>query len=299
MHEKFVLNIPFVIDLIQKWKRKILLFLAVLFIVSTLLLILTPNLYYSYTSAISTNSQLNDKSSIYNPNLDELHNSLGNWADLDRIYSTCELDTSYKFLIRTFNLTDHYKINLSDSNKAVQQALHLLKTETMKMEKTETGLLRIHVWDKDPVIAANMANKFIQFIENLNRNLQEQYNRNIIDKININIKEKSIEFKDIEAANSSAKTPADIQLLQIKKNAILEEINQQEKILNQYKLVLKAQQPSLIVIDKATPNYKHDSPKRIMTLVTIMICGLVFCIFLITVLESLKLYSTQNESNRI
>ncbi len=297
MQEKFVLNIPFVIGLIKKWKIKIIIFLIVLFITSTILLILTPNKYYSSTSAITTNAQLNDKASIYNPNLYELHNSLGNWADLDRIYSTCELNSSFTFLIQKFNLLKHYEINIGDSNKAIQRAIQILKDETMKIEKTETGLLRIHIWDKDPIIAAEMANSFMQYIETTNRNLQEQYNKSIILKINENIIEKSSEFKRIDDSTKSTVDPSAQQLIQIKKNALLEEINQQEKILNQYKLVLKAQQPSLIVIDKAFPNYKHDSPKRLNMLITIMICGVIFSIFLITLLESYKLYSSQHESN--
>lgn len=295
MSNEFSLNIPFLLSITKKWKWKIIIFLVVLLIVSSIIVFLLPNRYYSYVTAISTNSQLNDKSAVYNNNIDELHNSLGSWNDLERLYSTCDLDTSYKYLIYKYNLASHYKVNIEDENKKIQKTLQILKEENMNIEKMETGLLRIHVWDEDPQMAANLANSFIENIEISNRSLQKEYNENILKKINEDIEEKSTSFKKIADSNYTSLTTADEQLVLIKKNALIDEISQLEKIANQYQLMLKAQQPSLLILDKAISNKKHVSPKRLSILTSVLISGFVFSIFLILLLESIAYYQHSNE----
>ena len=299
MYENNVLNIPFLFTLLNKWKKKILIFLFALMTISAVVLFLTPNRYYAYSTAMSTNAQLNDKSSIYSNNLDELHSSLGGWNDLDRLYSTCELDTSYFYIIQKFNLIQHYKVKMDEAPKSKRKALTILKEENMKIEKTETGLLRIHVWDKDPQIASDIANAFLENIEKTNHLLQKQYNQNILSEVKQDIQTKSLRFKHLNDSLAGISNASDIQLLAIQKNTLLDEIQQLEKIANQFELMLKAQQPALIVIDKATPNKKHNSPNRLITLITILVGGLMFSIFLITSLEGILLYHNRNEKSSL
>lgn len=266
---------------------------------SAILLFILPNKYYAYCSAVSTNGELNDRSAVFNQNLDQLHHSLGNWNDLDRLYATCELDTSYKHIIRKLKLIEHYKLAESDSNKAIQKAIKLLRSENIKIEKTETGLLRIHVWDKNPKMAATIANEFMAFVEQTNRDLQTQYNQNLLQNIRSTISEKAIYLKSIHDSIRKSNQVADRLIAEIKAKNSLEEINELDKIANQYQLALKAQQPSLIVIDKAYPNFKHDSPKRLFTLLTIMVTGLIFCIFIITILESFILHHKRHAADKV
>lgn len=295
MSDSLSLNIPYVLTLLSKWKTKILLFLFILMAVSAIVLFLTPNRYYSYCSAVSTNGELNDRGAVFNQNIDQLHHSLGNWNDLDRLYATCELDTSFKYIIQKFNLISHYNIHSEDSSLALQKAIKHMRSEQIKIEKTETGLLRIHVWDKNPKMASDIANEFMNYIETKNRMLQTQYNQNLLESIRNSILEKSSRFKTMSDSLKYVQG-AERVLVELKVKNTLSEIEELEKIANQYQLAVKAQQPSLLVIDKAYPNLKHDSPKRLYTLLTILVTGLIFSIFSISILESFILYHKRNAS---
>jgi capsular polysaccharide biosynthesis protein len=231
----------------------------------------------------------------FNQNIDQLHHSLGNWNDLDRLYATCELDTSFKYIIQKFNLISHYNIHSEDSSLALQKAIKHMRSEQIKIEKTETGLLRIHVWDKNPKMASDIANEFMNYIETKNRMLQTQYNQNLLESIRNSILEKSSRFKTMSDSLKYVQG-AERVLVELKVKNTLNEIEELEKIANQYQLAVKAQQPSLLVIDKAYPNLKHDSPKRLYTLLTILVTGLIFSIFSISILESFILYHKRNAS---
>lgn len=298
MPESVTVNIPFVLGLLSKWKKRILIFLCILTIFSAIALFLTPNRYYSYTSAIPTNAQLTDKAALYSDQLDNLYQSLGNWSDLDRLHATCELDTSYRYLVNRFQLVSHYKVSESDPERALQQALKQLRDENCKTEKTETGLLRIHIWDQHPDTAARMANAFMNYVEEVNRRLQLRRNEELMEKIQSSLLEKSATYRLLSDSAASLTTAADKTLADIKLKSLLEGITQLEKIADQTAMTLKAQQPSLIVIDRATPNRKHESPKRLFSLITIMVSGLLFSIFLITLLESFQLYQRGRSNNQ-
>jgi len=289
MPESFNIHIPFVFSLLSKWKFKILVFLFLLCGTSAIVLFLMPNRYYAYTSAIPTNAQLSDKAALFNDQLDNLYQSLGNWSDLDRLHATCELDTSFRYLIRRFNLIEHYKIKAPDHPRAMQLALKQLRDENCKTEKTETGLLRIHIWDHNPDTAAHMANAFMEYVEATNRTLQLKHNEELMVKIRQSLSEKALEYRHLSDSAAKLSQPADRTLAGLRQSSLLQSISQLEKIADQTAMTLEAQQASLIVIDRATPNLKHDSPKRLYSLLTIFFTGLVFSIFAITLIESYKL----------
>ena len=83
--EPYSLNFPMLIQILNKWKGKLALFLVALAIVSAIILLLKPNMYYSYATAMPTNSSLNDKGYLFNDKLDQLYSSLGSYSDLDSI----------------------------------------------------------------------------------------------------------------------------------------------------------------------------------------------------------------------
>lgn len=291
-----LLNLPFVLGLLRKWKNRILLFLAVLLSGSAVILFLTPNRYYAFSSAVGTNAQLNDKAALFSDNLQELYNSLGGWSDLDRLHATCELDTSFRYLCDRFGLVDHYRIRENDAQRARQKAMKRLRDDNCKVEKTETGLLRIHIWDEQPDTAARMANEFMAFVERVNRELQKQYNENILLELRNARDEKASAYKALSDSTGRLRGAAERTLADLRARTLLSEIGELEQIIHEHETALRVQQASLIVVDRAVPNRKHDSPKRLMTLLTVLVSGLLFSIFAITLLESFLLQQRRHES---
>lgn len=262
------MNLPSLIGLIKKWRKKLFLFLLLLAITSGTVLHLMPNQYYSYSSAVPTNASLTDKGYLFGEHLDALYPSLGSYSDLDRLYSTAILDTSYKFLIHKFDLIRRYKISAPNENIAVQKAIFLMSDEWVKIEKTEQGLLRIHVTDENADTAAAMANALMTYVNDVNTSLQMDYNRSCLEKI----KEQLAMMKDSVTYNSSSREDL-------------------EKIKSQFELSIGLQQPALRVVEKASPCYKHVAPKRLYSLISIMILGFISGILIISLIESMTMKS--------
>jgi t-SNARE complex subunit (syntaxin) len=75
------------------------------------------------------------------------------------------------------------------------------------------------------------------------------------------------------------------QLLQVKKQALLEQIQQNEKVANQIKVAISSNTPALIVMEKAYPSAKADSPKKLITILAAMFSALAFSIIVVLVFE--------------
>lgn len=265
--EHYSMNLPALVSMIKRWRKKILIFLVVLSITSTSILYIMPNQYYSYASALPTNSSLTDKGYLFSEKLDALYSSLGSFSDLDRLYSTAILDTSYKYLIHRYHLISRYDIKAPNENIAVQKAILYMSDDLVKIEKTEQGLLRIHVTDKNADTAAAMANDLMNYVEQVNTSLQRDYNYNCLVKVNAQLQ--SMKDSNLTGTNREAL----------------------EKIKSQFELSIQLQQPSLRIVEKATPCYKHISPKRLYSLISVMIIGLICAVLFIAIIESLRLNS--------
>lgn len=284
--EPYSLNFPMLIQILNKWKGKLAMFLVALAIVSAIILLLKPNMYYSYATAMPTNSSLNDKGYLFNDKLDQLYSSLGSYSDLDRIYATANLDTSYKYLIDKFNLVERYGIKGKNKNIAVQKTLLYMSDEILKVEKTESGLLRVHVLDENPDTAASMANTLVDYVNDVNNQLQVEYNKNSLMKIKESIQDASQSYQllvDSTRNNGSVLVEKSLQ-------AKIKEIEDLEKIKHQFELTLKFQQPSLRVVEKATPSYKHFKPKRIFSFISTMILGFFAALTIVIILETVSFY---------
>ena len=291
-----LINLPFLLGLLRKWKNRILVFLTILLCGSAIILFLTPNRYYAFSSAVGTNAQLNDKAALFSDNLQELYNSLGGWSDLDRLHATCELDTSFRYLCDHFKLVDHYRIHENDAERARRKAMKRLSDDNCKVEKTETGLLRIHIWDEQPDTAAHIANEFMAFVESVNRDLQKSYKENLLRGLRIAQEEKANAYKALSDSMGRLRGGANRTLADLRARTLLSEMEELEKIIHEHETTLRVQQPSLIVVDRAMPNRKHDSPKRMISLLTILVGGLLFSILAITLLESFLLQQRRHES---
>lgn len=291
-----LLNLPFILGLLRKWKNRILVFLTILLGGSALILFLTPNRYYAFSSAVATNAQLNDKAALFSDNLQELYNSLGGWSDLDRLHATCELDTSFGYLCDHFKLVDHYRIREDDAARARRKAMKRLSEDNCKVEKTETGLLRIHIWDEQPDTAALIANEFLAFVERVNRDLQKSYNENLLRGLRVAQEEKANSFKALSDSIGRLRGGANRTLADLRVRTLLSEMEELEKIIHEHETTLRVQQPALIIVDRAAPNHKHDSPKRMVSLLAILVSGLLFSILAITLLESFLLQHRRHES---
>lgn len=289
MTDSHLMNLPRLIGMIKKWRRKILFFLCALGLITGLILFFQPNQYYSFASAMPTNGSLTDKSYLFNDHIDELYSPLGSYADLERLYATATLDTSYKFLIDKFNLIEHYNIHGANRNIATQKTILAMSDENVRIEKTENGLLRIHVIDINADTASRMANALMNYVNEVNTQLQLMYNQNNLNIVNNRLALVMNEYSALQdSIHHTSSGRASIHELTLKNK--LQDIEQLQKIKNQFELAIQVQQPALRIVEVATPCYKHIKPKRILTLVSTLLLGLIAAIASISIIETISLY---------
>jgi hypothetical protein len=162
-----------------------------------------------------------------------------------------------------------------------------MREEYITFEKTQDGLFRIHVWDKDAMMAANIANGLMDYIEQVNSHLQIEYNKHSLEQIAHQIGNKLNTYKNLSDSASRITNESENLYIKHRLNNIMEDIAQLEKIKTQFETTLQFQQPSLRVVDKAIPNDKHVKPKRIFEFISTMLISIVCLIFLILMIESL------------
>ncbi len=277
-------NLQDIISIFLKWKDYLLSFLAICLILATLLVyFVLPQKYLATAVGLPGNPVLADRSFIFNDNIQSLYASYGSSPELDRLVSTAQLDTLFRFAVKEFNLTERYKIK--DSG-----ALGLKKTikqfrKNYNVEKTVLGELKIHTWDEDAKTSANMANAIIKKIESLSTDLNNRYNLKVLNSLEKEHQKLSTQFDAVSDSLENTAGTSVKELLKIKKKSISSSILNFEKLINEFTVAVSASAPSIQIQDYATLQAKPDKPKKARLLVLTLLLASAFGGFLIFILE--------------
>lgn len=96
----------------------------------------------------------------------------GESEDVDQLMQILECDDLKQRLVQQFNLFAHYDIDTTSKTKNTE--LNLLLENNIQFKRTEYTSVKISVLDKDPVIAANMANAITALYDTIKHNIQRQ-----------------------------------------------------------------------------------------------------------------------------
>ena len=116
----------------------------------------------------------------------------GNDNDLDRLLSLSQSSKVNDYLIEKFNLYDHYEIN-RDNPKAKHKLL-LKLNKYYETKKTKYDAINLTVEDKDPEMAANMANAARGRIDALAQVLVKESQKKLLEAAHNSISTKEKEF---------------------------------------------------------------------------------------------------------
>lgn len=171
---------------VLKWRYKILQFLVIVAIGTTLISYLMPVYYKSKTTFYAASPDLANPMPLGAGTRE--YYVYGNNDDLDRLFSIANSNQMIKFLIDTFNLYEHYGINPKDPKAffKVQTKLEKLFNTT----RTKYSAMSLSVEDKDPVFAANMANKAREFINKSAQKILKESQAKLIQSFEANINQK-------------------------------------------------------------------------------------------------------------
>ncbi len=261
---------PDLISIIERWWKLIAGLTIVNIILAFVLLLFIPKQYLSVATALPASAVSADKSGIFNTNVQELYSSLGSPDDLDKIIGTANLDTLYIALVKEYNLSGGRK---DDINAA------LALKKNIKVIKSEYGELKIKVWNEDSKLAAALANGLLQKLQQLHQSLQNQNNALTLQKLQETYAAMQNTYLT-QGDTSGSKDRSKATMLAIKNKNQQDQLNQYEKLIAEYQLVLNTNPPALLIVELARVASKPDKPKIWQTILLTAFVSVVFGLLL-------------------
>ena len=278
---------PDLFYLVSKWWKQMLAIVLASLAVVSITLYLKPARYLSTATALPASSYATDKASVFNANIQQLYSAMGTPDDLDMIVGTGQLDTVYLAIAAQANLADHYKVE-EQGDAAIRKAAFLLKANT-RVIKSDYSELKIKVWDKDKEVAPMLANAIMDKLQAIHQDIQNSNNISLIkslqsgrEKLQANIDSINNYLKKalIEEGLTGSYT--------VRRAALIDQVQQYEKLIGEYQLLVDNKTPVLITVDKARVTDWPDTPKRIPVLVATLVLSLFFSLFVILLIEKRK-----------
>jgi hypothetical protein len=277
-----ITNMPDLFIVFAKRWRFILGLTVVSGIVALVASLFSPKEYLSTATALPANSVVADKARFFNSNIETLYSDFGSPDELDRIEGTAALDTIYIEAAKTLDLPAHY--DMAPEEEGLYKAAMVLKKNT-RINRSGYGELKIKVWDKDRNMAATMANTILQNIQNIHQHLQNEMNLVVIQKLQEDYASKQQLFRHA-ADTVLSLSGADAEILQAKKSALLEQLQQDEKLMDQYRFAISTNPQVLLTVEKARPSLWPDKPKILSTVLIAIFGAFVISFFIGLFIES-------------
>ncbi|MCY7423171.1 MAG: hypothetical protein LH478_15670 [Chitinophagaceae bacterium] len=271
-------NLAAVMHAWQKRWKLITAFVAISLVITSIVLVFLPQQYESTAVATAGNPLLSDKAYLFNQNVDQLYSNYGNADDIDRLLGIASLDTTYKLLVDSFKLYNYY--TTSKNNKAIRRRNAVLGLKKdVQIQKNELNQFTISVWNKNPAVAAGIANSMLGIIQKITANgLQKSYEQTLflLDSTLVGMQS---EYQTITVFARERQTPKTaVELMDAKKETLLEQMNQYQKTYSEVAMAAANMQPSVIVLQSATPAVKAGKPPVLAWLLGVLLTSTAFAL---------------------
>lgn len=287
---------PDLFYLLSKWWKQMLSVVMLSLVAVSITLFLIPAQYLSVATSLPASSYSTDKAGIFNSNIQALYPAIGMPDDLDVVVGTAQLDTVYIAAAEQFDLVAHYKVN-EHGDAAKQKAAWLLKKNTTVI-KSDYNELKVKVWDRDKNLAPQLANAIMEKLNAIHQSLQNESNVTILNNLKASREKITFEADSLtnslqyDSANSLLRstiiTAENIRARTMRRNIMLEQLVQYEKLISQYQLMVDSKTRVLIVVEKARVSSWPDKPKKLLLLTATFVLSLLFSLLLALLLEKRK-----------
>lgn len=238
------------IRLIIRNRKFIIIFVAVVSVAAVIYSLVTPQIWRS----TATFYVLGDQTSSHIEGLSDLSAELMGTTNSQNAINAVTAMNSRQFsekVIRHFNLIDYYEIADKDSLKAMDNALKILHTKTMKIgSDSETGLVTVSAETKDKKLSRDIVNYYLQQLDIYNR--EEKITRGKINR----------EF--LEARTNETRAEIDSLLIELKnfqqKHNAFDIEAQTASLIQTYSDIIATKMSTDIELELARKNYAENSP---------------------------------------
>ena len=252
------INFITLLDIIKKGKKYFLIVFLVTFVLSAVISFLLPVYYASTTVLFPLNPKSYDPRSKFSSNM-EIY---GTVEDVNRTIALAESGIIRDHIKEKYNLAKHYDIDPSDIKNA-----GLLEKEysaNLEVKETNKGAIKIIFYDKNADTAAAIVNEIVSTINTINKKVIEDaivkqyatYQKVLVEKYS------GLDSLDKILSGMRA----------VDKNDPNREVNSMEMFhaytrMKETEMSLQSirdDAQTLLVIEKAVPNWKKEKPKRMI-----------------------------------
>ncbi len=251
----------------QQWKTLVIIVGFAMVLATAYSWFKTPE-YLSVTTALPSSVYANDRSRLFNENIQILYSELGTPDELDVIAASGQLDTVYLAVTDQFNLFDHYQ---SKQPNVREKSAEILKGKT-KVVKTGSGELKVTIWDTDKDLAPQLANAIMDELQYIHTSARNFGNEHMISRLKKNL-DSCQRMTDLNEEGSKAQQEKIIHL---------------QKLIAEYELISESKIPALIIIEKARPAIRPDRPRSLQILIGTFIFSLLLSFLLALYRERIK-----------
>ena len=164
----FLDNMP-LIALLYKWRKKIITISFTAAVCAAIISLFIPNTYKSGAIIFPTINLSSGKALLHEKD-DFL--DFGKEADLEHMIQILESDEIRKRVIEKFDLLNHY--NLDSTKQFFRVELHKMFAKATSFKVTALSSISISVLDRDPQMAANIANEIVSLIDTVINNMHKK-----------------------------------------------------------------------------------------------------------------------------
>ena len=227
----------------------------------------TPE-YLSVATALPSSAYANDRSKLFNENIQLLYSDLGTADELDVITGSGQLDTVYLAVTDQFNLFDHYQVK---KQNARERSAELLK-ENSRVIKSGNGELKVSVWDTDKDLAPQLANAIMAQLQTIHTEARNAGNEHMIQRLKQSL--------DSVMSSDSLKPEGS--------KANEEKITALRKLISEYELISEAKTPALVIIENARAAFRPDKPKCLQIWIAAFLFSFLLSVLLAIYRERIK-----------
>lgn len=180
-------NLLGVVKTLFKWRKQIATVCLVAFVGSIIISLLLP-VYYKATTVFLAASPDQAKPDLLYGKGNFEPEYYGNESDIDRVLTISESNELVSFLVDSFQLYDHY--NIDSTGRRARYKVRETLFDLYEVQKTKRDAIELTVEDKDPELAAKMANAARQKIDELAQQLIKEGQLQTIRSYEINLRNK-------------------------------------------------------------------------------------------------------------
>ncbi|HUM45885.1 MAG TPA: hypothetical protein PLD84_03085 [Chitinophagales bacterium] len=293
------LNLIEFLKLVYKWRKPVLIVMGIGILGSVV--ITDPHIMPPYYESVSLiyplNPNLTQSSNLFG---DNAQGYFGTSADVDRILSIAGSVPLKMFIVKKFDLFKHYKIDSTRSKYPVEAVLRELHNN-YTFEKNDRGAIEVTVYDRDPQVAADMANAIVAKIDETNQALLNDNKQKILSIYEVKLKEKQGQLQalgdtifklkqEFSLYSNIQDLPGQVSKLRAEKGAGFDQATEKVKVLEeqkkgairelnnnmieyeQYKATINSTVPTVYVLEKAFKAERKSKPIRwLIVLGTILV----------------------------